>query len=183
MKKIETPLDGAFIIEAQVFGDVRGWFYESYSKQKMHDIGIDVEFVQDNRSFSAQQGTLRGLHCQTPPMAQTKLLTCLRGRIMDVAVDIRRGSPTYMQWTAVELSGENKKMFFIPKGFLHGFVTLTPDVEVSYKVDEYYAPANDRSVKFDDPDIGVDWGVKVPILSDKDMKAPLLKDSDIEFIY
>ena len=176
MKKIETPLDGAFIIEPQVFGDVRGWFYESYSKQKMHDIGIDVEFVQDNRSFSAQQGTLRGLHCQTPPMAQTKLLTCLRGRIMDVAVDIRRGSPTYMQWTAVELSGENKKMFFIPKGFLHGFVTLTPDVEVSYKVDEYYAPANDRSVKFDDPDIGVDWGVKVPILSDKDMKAPLLKD-------
>ena len=117
MKKIETPLDGAFIIEPQVFGDVRGWFYESYSKQKMHDIGIDVEFVQDNRSFSAQQGTLRGLHCQTPPMAQTKLLTCLRGRIMDVAVDIRRGSPTYMQWTAVELSGENKKMFFIPKGF------------------------------------------------------------------
>ena len=95
MKKIETPLDGAFIIEPQVFGDVRGWFYESYSKQKMHDIGIDVEFVQDNRSFSAQQGTLRGLHCQTPPMAQTKLLTCLRGRIMDVAVDIRRGSPTY----------------------------------------------------------------------------------------
>ena len=183
MKKIETPLDGAFIIEPQVFGDVRGWFYESYSKQKMHDIGIDVEFVQDNRSFSAQQGTLRGLHCQTSPMAQTKLLTCLRGRIMDVAVDIRRGSPTYMQWTAVELSGENKKMFFIPKGFLHGFVTLTPDVEVSYKVDEYYAPANDRSVKFDDPDIGVDWGVKVPILSDKDMKAPLLKDSDIEFIY
>ena len=164
MKKIETPLDGAFIIEPQVFGDVRGWFYESYSKQKM-------------------QGTLRGLHCQTSPMAQTKLLTCLRGRIMDVAVDIRRGSPTYMQWTAVELSGENKKMFFIPKGFLHGFVTLTPDVEVSYKVDEYYAPANDRSVKFDDPDIGVDWGVKVPILSDKDMKAPLLKDSDIEFIY
>ena len=167
MKKIETPLDGAFIIEPQVFGDVRGWFYESYSKQKMHDIGIDVEFVQDNRSFSAQQGTLRGLHCQTSPMAQTKLLTCLRGRIMDVAVDIRRGSPTYMQWTAVELSGENKKMFFIPKGFLHG----------------YYAPANDRSVKFDDPDMGVAWGVKVPILSDKDMKAPLLKDSDIEFIY
>lgn len=183
MKKIETPLDGAFIIEPQVFGDVRGWFYESYSKQKMRDIGIDVEFVQDNRSFSAQRGTLRGLHCQTPPMAQTKLLTCLRGRIMDVAVDVRRGSPTYMQWTAVELSGENKKMFFIPKGFLHGFVTLTPDVEVSYKVDEYYAPANDRSVKFDDPDIGVDWGVKVPILSEKDMKAPLLKDSDIEFIY
>ena len=174
MKKIETPLDGAFIIEPQVFGDVRGWFYESYSKQKMHDIGIDVEFVQDNRSFSAQQGTL---------MAQTKLLTCLRGKIMDVAVDIRRGSPTYMQWTAVELSGENKKMFFIPKGFLHGFVTLTPDVEVSYKVDEYYAPKNDRSVKFDDPDIGVDWGVKVPLLSDKDMNAPLLKDSDIEFVY
>lgn len=183
MKKIPTPLDGAFIIEPQVFGDARGWFYESYSKVKLQELGIDVDFVQDNRSFSAQQGTLRGLHCQTAPMAQSKLLTCLRGKILDVAVDIRKGSPTYMQWTAVELSGENKKMFFIPKGCLHGFVTLTPDVEVSYKVDEYYSPENDRSIKFNDPAIGVEWGITSPILSDKDTKAPLLADSDVEFFY
>ena len=183
MKKIETNLDGVYIIEPQVFGDNRGWFYESYSKKKLADLGIDVEFIQDNRSFSATKGTLRGLHCQTDPMAQSKLLTCLRGAILDVAVDIREGSPTYMQWTAVELTGENKKMFFIPKGCLHGFVTLTDDVEVSYKVDEYYAPDNDRSIKFDDPAIGVEWGIENPVLSQKDINAPLLKDSDVKFKY
>ena len=183
MKKIETKLDGVYIIEPQVFGDNRGWFYESYSKKKLADLGIDVDFIQDNRSFSAQKGTLRGLHCQTDPMAQSKLLTCLRGAILDVAVDIREGSPTYMQWTAVELTGENKKMFFIPKGCLHGFVTLTDDVEVSYKVDEYYAPDNDRRIKFDDPAIGVEWGIENPVLSQKDLNAPLLKDSDVRFEY
>ncbi len=181
MKKIETGLDGAVIIEPDIFGDARGWFYESYSKTKLEQLGIYADFVQDNRSYSAQKGTLRGLHCQTEPKAQSKLLTCLRGAILDVAVDIRKGSPTYMKWTAVELSGENKRMFFIPKGCLHGFVTLTPDVEVSYKVDEYYSPENDRSIRFDDPSIGVDWGVKNPILSAKDENAPLLADSDVEF--
>ena len=154
MKKIETGLDGAVIIEPDIFGDARGWFYESYSKTKLEQLGIYADFVQDNRSYSAQKGTLRGLHCQTEPKAQSKLLTCLRGAILDVAVDIRKGSPTYMKWTSVELSGENKRMFFIPKGCLHGFVTLTPDVEVSYKVDEYYSPENDRSIRFDDPSIG-----------------------------
>lgn len=181
MKKIETGLDGAVIIEPDIFGDARGWFYESYSKTKLEQLGIYADFVQDNRSYSAQKGTLRGLHCQTEPKAQSKLLTCLRGAILDVAVDIRKGSPTYMKWTAVELSGENKRMFFIPKGCLHGFVTLTSDVEVSYKVDEYYSPENDRSIRFDDPSIGVDWGVKNPILSAKDENAPLLADSDVEF--
>lgn len=181
MKKIETGLDGAVIIEPDIFGDARGWFYESYSKTKLEQLGIYVDFVQDNRSYSAQKGTLRGLHCQTEPKAQSKLLTCLRGAILDVAVDIRKGSPTYMKWTSVELSGENKRMFFIPKGCLHGFVTLTPDVEVSYKVDEYYSPENDRSIRFDDPSIGVDWGVENPILSAKDENAPLLADSDVEF--
>lgn len=181
MKKIETGLDGAVIIEPDIFGDARGWFYESYSKKKLEQLGIYADFVQDNRSYSAQKGTLRGLHCQTEPKAQSKLLTCLRGAILDVAVDIRKGSPTYMKWTAVELSGENKRMFFIPKGCLHGFVTLTPDVEVSYKVDEYYSPENDRSIRFDDPSIGVDWGVENPILSAKDENAPLLADSDVEF--
>lgn len=183
MKKIDTEICGAVVIEPQVFGDKRGWFYESYSKKKLLDLGIDVDFVQDNRSFSAQKGTIRGLHCQTHPMAQSKLLTCLRGEILDVAVDIREGSPTYMKWVAVKLTGENKKMFFIPKGCLHGFVTLTDDVEVSYKVDEYYAPDNDRSIRFDDPAIGVDWGIDNPILSAKDQNAPLLKDSDVKFTY
>ena len=183
MKTFKTKVDGAIIIEPDVFGDNRGWFMESYSKKKLAEVGIDIDFVQDNRSFSAEKGTLRGLHCQLNPTAQSKLITCIRGTILDVAVDIRKGSPTYMQWDAVELSGDNKKSFFIPKGCLHGFVTLTDDVEVMYKVDEFYSPSDDRSVRFDDPEIGVEWGVENPILSQKDMNAPLLKDSDVEFTY
>ena len=169
----ETAVNGVFEIEPKVFGDNRGWFYESYSKEKFEKLGITAEFVQDNRSFSAQKGTLRGLHCQTNPKAQSKLITCLKGAILDVAVDIRKGSPTYMKWVAVELSEENKKMLFIPKGCLHGFVTLTENVEVSYKVDEFYSPENDRSVCFCDSEIGVEWGVENPVLSEKDKNAPL----------
>lgn len=183
MKAIKTELDGVIIVEPQVFGDKRGWFYESYSKIKLEELGITADFVQDNRSFSAEVGTLRGLHCQCAPMAQAKLLSCTRGSIMDIAVDIRAGSPTYMKWTAVELTSCNRRMLFIPKGFLHGFVTLTPNVEVFYKVDEYYSPEHDRSVRFDDSSIAVAWGVENPILSAKDMNAPLLTDSDIKFEY
>lgn len=183
MKAIKTKVEGAIVLEPDVFGDNRGWFMESYSKKKLAEVGIDVDFVQDNRSFSAEKGTLRGLHCQLNPTAQSKLLTCIRGTILDVAVDIRKGSPTYMQWEAVELSGENKKSFFIPKGCLHGFLTLTDDVEVMYKVDEFYSPADDRSIRYDDPELGVEWGDITPILSQKDMNAPLLKDSDVEFTY
>lgn len=183
MKAIKTKVEGAIVLEPDVFGDNRGWFMESYSKKKLAEVGIDVDFVQDNRSFSAEKGTLRGLHCQLNPTAQSKLLTCIRGTILDVAVDIRKGSPTYMQWEAVELSGENKKLFFIPKGCLHGFLTLTDDVEVMYKVDEFYSPADDRSIRYDDPELGVEWGEITPILSQKDMNAPLLKDSDVEFTY
>lgn len=181
MKLEKTKIDGAYIIEPDVFGDNRGWFYESYSQKKFAELGIDTVFVQDNRSFSAEKGTLRGLHCQTNPMAQTKLLTCLRGEIFDVAVDIRKDSPTYLQWQGVVLSGENKKMFYIPEGCLHGFLTLTDDVEVTYKVNRFYSAENDRSVRFDDPDLGVEWGAENPILSAKDAAAPLLKDSDINF--
>lgn len=183
MNAVKTKVDGAILLEPDVFGDNRGWFMESYSKKKLAEVGIDVDFVQDNRSFSAEKGTLRGLHCQLNPTAQSKLLTCIRGKILDVAVDIRKGSPTYMQWEAVELSAENKKSFFIPKGCLHGFLTLTDDVEVMYKVDEFYSPADDRSIRYDDPDLGVEWGEITPILSQKDMNAPLLKDSDVEFTY
>ena len=177
----ETAINGVFEIEPKVFGDNRGWFYESYSKEKFAKLGITNEFIQDNRSFSAQKGTLRGLHCQTNPKAQAKLITCLKGAILDVAVDIRKGSPTYMKWIAVELNEENKKMLLIPKGCLHGFVTLTDNVEVTYKVDEVYSPDNDRSVRFDDPVFGVEWGCENPVLSEKDKNAPLYCDSDVDF--
>ena len=183
MKKEKTSLDGVYIITPQVFGDHRGWFCETYSAEKFKEIGIDTVFVQDNQSFSAQKGTLRGLHFQNNPMAQTKLLRCTRGKILDVAVDLRKGSPNYKKWVSVELSAENKKMIFIPKGFAHGFVTLSEDVEVQYKVDNYYSPENDRSVRFDDPAIGVDWGIENPVLSNKDLNAPLLADSDVNFTF
>ena len=181
MTLTETAINGVFEIEPKVFGDNRGWFYESYSKEKFEKLGITADFIQDNRSFSAQKGTLRGLHCQTNPKAQAKLITCLKGAILDVAVDIRKGSPTYMKWVAVELTEENKKMLFIPKGCLHGFVTLTDNVEVTYKVDELYSPENDRSVRFDDPAFGVEWGCENPVLSEKDKNAPLYADSDVDF--
>lgn len=183
MKAIQTELKEVKVVQPDVFGDNRGWFYESYSKQKMNDLGIDVEFVQDNRSYSQKKGTLRGLHFQNNPMAQSKLLSCTRGKIMDVAVDLRKGSPTYLKWVSVILSEENKKMIFIPKGFAHGFVTLTDDVEVLYKVDEYYSKEDDRSIRYDDESIGVNWSIEHPILSQKDQNAPLLCDSDINFIY
>lgn len=181
MKIIKTEIDDVLILEPRVFGDHRGWFTETYSKTKFQELGIDIDFVQDNHSMSAQKGTLRGLHFQTNPKAQTKLVRCTKGKILDVAVDLRKGSSTYKQWVGVELSEDNKMHLLIPKGFAHGFLTLTDDVEVQYKVDEYYAPECDRSIRFDDPEIGVDWGIENPILSEKDLKAPLLKDSDVDF--
>lgn len=181
MNILKTEIDDVLILEPRVFGDHRGWFTETYSKTKFKELGIDIEFVQDNHSMSAQKGTIRGLHFQTSPKAQTKLVRCTKGRILDVAVDLRKDSSTYRQWVGVELSEENKMQLLIPKGFAHGFLTLTDDVEVQYKVDEYYAPECDRSIRFDDPEIGVDWGIEDPIISEKDLKAPLLKDSDVDF--
>lgn len=181
MNIISTKIAGLKIIEPDVFGDDRGWFYESYSKKKLEELGINCQFVQDNHSYSAQKGTLRGLHFQNNPKSQSKLIRCSRGAVLDVAVDLRKDSPTYKQWVGVELSAENKKQFFIPKGFAHGFLTLTNDVEFQYKVDEYYDKETDRSIRFDDPEITVDWGIANPILSEKDMKAPFLKDSDFNF--
>jgi len=183
MKKIETALPEVFIIEPQVFGDHRGYFMETYNEAKFHELGITNVFVQDNQSFTAQKGTLRGLHFQNDPMAQAKLVRCGRGAVLDVAVDIRKGSPNYLKWVAVELSAENKRMLFIPRGFAHGFVTLTDDVEFIYKVDNLYSKENDRGIRFDDPAIGVEWGVEDPILSQKDTMSPLLKDSDCNFVY
>ena len=183
MNLTKTELDDVYIIEPKVFGDNRGWFMESYSKIKCEKLNIKYDFIQDNHSFSSEKGTLRGLHFQLNPKSQSKLVRCTRGSMLDIVVDLRFGSPTYKKWIAVELTEENKKQLLIPKGFAHGFVTLTENVEVQYKVDEYYSPENDRSIRYDDPEIGIDWEVTNPILSDKDLNAPLLKDSDVNFNY
>lgn len=183
MKKTETKLKGVYIIEPQVFGDHRGYFLETYSTEKFQALGIDSVFVQDNQSFTATKGTLRGVHFQNAPMAQAKLVRVIQGAVLDVAVDLRKGSSTYKQWVAVELSAENKKMLWIPRGFGHGFLTLTNNVEFVYKVDNLYSKECDRSIRFNDPSIGIDWGISNPILSGKDEKAPLLENSDCNFVY
>lgn len=183
MNIIKTDIEDVLIIEPKVFGDHRGWFTETYSKLRFDELGLDIEFIQDNHSYSAQKGTLRGLHFQLEPKAQTKLIRCIKGEILDVAVDIRQGSPTYKKWVAVKLSEDNKRQLLIPKGFAHGFLTLTNDVEVEYKVDEYYAPECDRSIRYDDPEINVDWGNIEPVLSEKDLNAPILANSDANFKY
>ena len=184
MKKIETSIPGVWIVEPQVYGDHRGYFMETYSTRAFEQIGITAVFVQDNQSFTAQKGTLRGIHFQNAPMAQAKLVRVTRGAVMDVAVDLRRGSPTYRQWVAVELSAENKRMLYLPRGFGHGFKTLTDDVEFCYKVDNLYSKEHDRGIRFDDPSIGVAWGeVTEELLSAKDLHAPLLEESDCNFLY
>lgn len=181
MKVLDTALAGVKIVEPTVFGDNRGWFYEVYNQQAFREAGIDVQFVQDNHSYSAQIGTVRGIHFQNNPYCQAKLVRCTRGYITDIVVDLRPTSPTYRQWLAVDLTQDNKRQLFIPHGFGHGFVTRSADVEIQYKVDALYNKACDRSILWCDPAIGVDWGVETPILSDKDKNAPLLKDSDINF--
>lgn len=183
MQVSETKLKGVYLIEPDVFGDQRGWFMETYSKTKMAQYGLDTVFRQDNQSYSAQKGTLRGLHFQNNPKSQTKLVRCTRGAILDVAVDIREGSPQYCVWVAIELSAQNFRQLFIPKGFAHGFVTLTDDVEIVYKVDEDYTPTCDRGIRYDDPTLAVDWGAITPILSTKDAQLPYLKASDCNYIY
>lgn len=182
LKFLETKLPGVIVIEPKVFGDHRGWFTETYNDAAFKQAGININFLQDNHSFSATKGTLRGLHYQMNPKSQTKLVRCTRGTIYDVAVDIREGSPTYGEWYGVELSEENKKQLLVPKGFAHGFMTLTDDVEVQYKVDELYSPENDRGIIWNDPEISIEWPIDIqPVLSAKDEKAPLLKDADNNF--
>lgn len=154
---------------------------ETYSKPKYEQVGITCTFVQDNASFSKQSGTLRGLHFQNNPMAQSKLVRCSRGAVDDVAVDLRTGSPTYGKWHKVRLSEENHTQFFIPAGFAHGFVTLTNNVILQYKCDQVYSRDHDRSIRFDDPQIAVQWGIDDPILSEKDRSAPSLAHSDVNF--
>lgn len=176
MKISETGIRDVLLLEPQVFGDHRGWFMESWSKRKMEEAGLSYDFVQDNQSFSVQKGTLRGLHFQKGDASQAKLVRCVRGAILDVAVDLRRSSPDYGKWVAVELSEENKKQLLIPRGFAHGYMTLTDNVEFLYKVDNDYRPEAEACIRWNDPEIGVEWGISDPILLERDANAPFLKE-------
>ncbi|MDE6805607.1 MAG: dTDP-4-dehydrorhamnose 3,5-epimerase [Muribaculaceae bacterium] len=185
MQVIKTALEGVLIIEPRMFKDARGYFFESYNKKAFDEaIGRKVDFVQDNESMSSR-GVMRGLHFQRPPHAQAKLVRCVRGRVLDVAVDIRKGSPTYGRHVAVELSEENHRQFFIPRGFAHGFAVLSDVAVFQYKCDNYYAPEADGGISIADESLGIDWQLdpSEALLSDKDMKHPLLKDFDSPFEY
>ncbi|MBN1951727.1 MAG: dTDP-4-dehydrorhamnose 3,5-epimerase [Bacteroidales bacterium] len=178
MKVTETGIPGLKLIEPRIFEDARGYFFESYSEQKMSEAGLDIRFVQDNQSKSTR-GVIRGLHYQMAPKAQTKLIRVLQGTIYDVAVDIRRGSPTFGQWFGQELSDENKLQLLIPKGFAHGFSVLSGEAIILYKCDEFYAPEYDAGIRFDDPELGIDWKVPIEeaILSGKDSALPVMRAS------
>jgi len=181
MKFIKNEINDLLVIEPNVFRDQRGWFSESYNQDVFNENELDIIFVQDNHSFSAQKGVLRGLHFQNNPNAQTKLVRCTKGSIWDVAVDLRKSSSTYLKWFGIELSAENHLMLLIPQGFAHGFVTLEDNCEVQYKVDKTFEKHSDRSIKYDDPQIGIKWPVFKVLLSEKDLNAKLLKDSDVNF--
>ena len=174
MNVIATELPGVLIVEPKVFPDARGFFVETYNKERYAACGIVVDFVQDNLSFSSR-GVLRGLHYQNPH-AQGKLVYVLQGEVWDVAVDIRSGSPQFGRWTAVTLSSDNKRQFYIPPGFAHGFCVLSDTALFTYKCTDLYHPECDGGIRWDDPELGITWPVAAPILSEKDMKHPLLKD-------
>lgn len=186
MKVEWLDIDGLALISPSVFGDARGWFAETWNARDWAGAGLAFEFCQDNHSYSRDPGTLRGLHVQQPPAAQAKLVRCTSGRIFDVAVDIRSGSPTYGRWHGVTLSASEGRQLLVPRGFLHGFLTLEPNTEVQYKVDAYYARDCDAGIAWDDPEIGIDWplaeaGVDAPILSAKDAAAPRLAELGTPF--
>lgn len=181
------PLDIPDVLELKPrkFGDDRGFFSETYNRERMREKGIAIDWMQDNQSYSAEAFTLRGLHYQEPPFAQDKLVRVLRGRILDVAVDIRVGSPTFGRWVALELSASDFNQILVPVGFAHGFLTLEPDTEVFYKVSNPYSGQHDRSLRFDDPDFAVDWplGGRTPVLSAKDEAAPRFSEVESPFRY
>lgn len=182
MNVVKTEIEGVVIIEPKVFGDERGYFFESFSEQWFRENVCNTQFVQDNESKS-RYGVLRGLHFQRPPYAQSKLVRVVKGKVLDVAVDIRKGSPTFGQHVAVILSEENKLQFFIPRGFAHGFVVLSEEAIFQYKCDNYYAPHSEGAVAFDDPELAIDWQIDHTdlFLSEKDRKNPLLKESVLIF--
>ncbi len=180
MNVIDTSIEGVKIIEPKVFGDERGYFFESWQKEKFAKAGITNDFIQDNESFSTY-GVLRGLHYQLPPYTQAKLVRVIQGCVLDVAVDIRLGSPTFGKHVSVELSGENKRQFYLPRGMAHGFVVLSEKTIFAYKCDNAYAPTHEASIRFDDPALGIDWRIQKENLklSPKDLAAPLLKDAEV----
>ncbi|HEY9533892.1 MAG TPA: dTDP-4-dehydrorhamnose 3,5-epimerase [Mucilaginibacter sp.] len=184
MKFVKTGIEGLLIVEPQLFKDDRGYFFESYSKAKFAVAGIDIDFVQDNQSFS-QKGTVRGLHAQSAPHAQAKLVRVIQGQVLDVAVDIRKGSPTYGKYETIELSAENQRQFLIPDGFLHGFAVLEDNTIFAYKVNNYYAKDCELGVRWNDPALAIDWGIDPAeaIVSPKDEVLPVLEDLDSPFTY
>ena len=180
MEVLKTAIEGLLIIEPTVFGDSRGYFFESYNKQRFNEAtGLDIDFVQDNQSKSCY-GVLRGLHFQKPPFAQSKLVRCVRGKVLDVAVDIRKSSTTFGKYVAVELTEDNHRQLFIPHGFAHGFVVLSEEAIFQYKCDNFYNKESEGAIAWNDPEIGIDWGIPSAdiILSDKDKVNPLLKDAE-----
>ena len=183
MVKQETAVLGAYVLKPQVFGDYRGYFMETYSQRVFEELGLTSNFVQANESFTAKAGTLRGIHFQNNPMSQCKVVRVTHGAVMDLVIDLRKGSPTYLKWQFLELTAKNKQMLYLPKGCGHGFLTLTDDVQFCYQVDALYSKEHDRSVRFDDPQLGIEWNVTNPILSEKDLKAPFYQDSDCNFTY
>lgn len=184
MKVIDTSIEGAYIIEPRIFSDSRGYFFESYSQKEFDEKIGPIRFVQDNESYSSY-GVLRGLHFQKPPFAQSKLVRVIYGRVLDIAVDIRKGSPTYGQHVAVELSGENHRQFFIPRGFAHGFVVLSETALFQYKCDNFYAPQSEGAIAWGDPALAIDWRIPADriLLSEKDKRHPMLKDMEPVFDY
>lgn len=182
MKVLKTDIEGLLVIEPDVYQDDRGSFLESFNEGRYQEAGIREVFVQDNVSVS-KKGVIRGLHYQAPPFAQGKLVSVLRGRVMDVAVDIRVGSPTYGKHVAVELSAENHRQFWIPAGFAHGFAALEDDAVFTYKCTNAYSKEHDRGIRFDDPALGIEWGATDPVVSEKDKLYPFLADAQSEFTF
>lgn len=181
MEFIKTDLKDVYLIQPKVFSDTRGFFLESFSSRSFSENGIKCVFVQDNHSKSIPKGVLRGLHFQKPPYTQSKLIRVIKGVILDVVVDLRKSSPTYGQWRSFELSEANFAMLFVPTGFAHGFLTLQPNTEVQYKVDNFYAPNHDSGIRWNDPVLNINWPITDPILSDKDGKLPFFSDFESPF--
>lgn len=181
---IQTALEGVYVVQPKFRGDYRGWFCETWSKREFEAAGLFYDFVQDNHSYSAKKGTLRGLHFQRGEFSQAKYVRCVRGAIRDVVVDLRHESPTYLKWHAEDLSEENRKALVVPRGFAHGFISLTDDVEFLYRVDNYYNPESEASIRYDDPQFAIDWGIGKdfePIMAKKDMEAPYFCEYGILF--
>lgn len=182
MEVISTDLEGVVILKPRIFEDARGYFFESYSKKEFDRLVRPIDFVQDNQSRSTR-GVMRGLHFQRPPHTQSKLVRCISGRVIDVAVDIRKGSPSYGRYVAAEISAENHLQFFVPRGFAHGFAVLSDEAVIQYKCDNYYAPESDGGISIEDTSLGIDWHMDIAdaILSDKDRRHPLFKDFESPF--